>query len=896
MHRIIFKRFLNRISAQIERNALIDCKFYLFDNQTNQVVKQLSFFSKLDVIEDSKSCLNAKMENLKSTPFASQQSEIFKFHYIPPTNLFSYVLIQEPPKPFRSEMSSGDAVSQPPEKTYNDPNDAQTLKPISIESSMALDQSSIIASRYQLQSSSSPEFSTVPTQQNQTLSAASASLPIQTPSTLQRAPNSSPLPDPAPFANRHENKAPIMAASYDHLKIARHVFEILRIGMYSNFSVTSLDRELESSIRIFRATYSSAALAIAGFYFEARSQSFKCSGCSFIIEPKQWLKHFDCISPAAPIRRQWQCAINILCEHTKHDSSTCFWTQTVTRALSGTDGSAGSSSSDSDENAQTGSRSKLVLSLRDATDNYLGQNDQYNCVQSQTHMHELEFVNQFTIRLQMVKNNPQMLSNSASRISFARHEQLFSVKFYYLMPQQNTLQTQQPGQPRRPLTKSEAQALIRVVDFKRDQPQDEKQREADKHKGALQRWDSFIAVEVFKRSAESRKLAYYLCTFGFYVSSVAGSSRPLSGRNESAPELRIACTYCIRAITLRVSLENDPEWVFAHICKKHDFRSPTCPRSLGSVADDVPLKTEEKLAILSQIKSMELSSKVPIILSESQLCFTPPGLFRNVRPNDAALDNSQIAAQKPTVKQEQPDFTRNALQTFVPTAQQNTVCTLTEDASEENVDLGPLQQRVEQLPEMDTLADVNSSLHSQSDSTYSRELDEVTVMNPAHRDLLTALVGLTASISPEFANAVLREETFYKWELVGGCAKQQTACLWPHSVPQLSVERMAAAGFYYSQQQNSTGGSDRVRCFTCGVEVSNWSAIEDPVTRHVLLSPECHFLLRKVGREEVGRAYLSGAMGSTIPAVLLESIRVSGSFTRVNSEPVCNRRFYFCQF
>ena len=285
------------------------------------------------------------------------------------------------------------------------------------------------------------------------------------------------------------------------------------------------------------------------------------------------------------------------------------------------------------------------------------------------------------------------------------------------------------------------------------------------------------------------------------------------------------------------------------------------------------LKTEEKLAILSQIKSMELSSKVSILLSESQVCFTPSGLFRNVRPNEAALDNSQIAAQKPTVKQEQPDFMRNALQTFVSTAQQITVCTLIEDASEENVDLGAMQ-RVEQLPETDTLADVNSSHHLQSDSTYSRELDEATVINPAHHDLLTALVGLVAPVSPEFANALLREETFYKWELVGGCAKQQTACLWQHSVPQLSVQRMAAAGFYYSQQQNSTGGSDRVRCFTCGVEVSNWSATEDPVTRHVLLSPECHFLLRKVGREEVGRAYLSGAMVSTIPAVLLESIYI----------------------
>ncbi|KAM7000222.1 E3 ubiquitin-protein ligase XIAP [Tautogolabrus adspersus] len=53
---------------------------------------------------------------------------------------------------------------------------------------------------------------------------------------------------------------------------------------------------------------------------------------------------------------------------------------------------------------------------------------------------------------------------------------------------------------------------------------------------------------------------------------------------------------------------------------------------------------------------------------------------------------------------------------------------------------------------------------------------------------------------------------------------------------QMSVERLARAGFYF------TGQADRVRCFSCQKTVENWCREDTPVERHKEVSPTCKFL------------------------------------------------------
>ena len=50
-----------------------------------------------------------------------------------------------------------------------------------------------------------------------------------------------------------------------------------------------------------------------------------------------------------------------------------------------------------------------------------------------------------------------------------------------------------------------------------------------------------------------------------------------------------------------------------------------------------------------------------------------------------------------------------------------------------------------------------------------------------------------------------------------------------------SAEQLARVGLYYM------GMEDRVRCFSCGVELEEWGE-EDPLIRHYMTSLQCSFL------------------------------------------------------
>lgn len=59
------------------------------------------------------------------------------------------------------------------------------------------------------------------------------------------------------------------------------------------------------------------------------------------------------------------------------------------------------------------------------------------------------------------------------------------------------------------------------------------------------------------------------------------------------------------------------------------------------------------------------------------------------------------------------------------------------------------------------------------------------------------------------------------------------------SVTFLDLRTLAAAGFYY------TGKSDIVKCFECGIEISQWMEGDKPMTEHQRFSAFCRFI-RKI--------------------------------------------------
>uniref|UniRef100_A0A6V7KQN5 Uncharacterized protein n=1 Tax=Bracon brevicornis TaxID=1563983 RepID=A0A6V7KQN5_9HYME len=64
---------------------------------------------------------------------------------------------------------------------------------------------------------------------------------------------------------------------------------------------------------------------------------------------------------------------------------------------------------------------------------------------------------------------------------------------------------------------------------------------------------------------------------------------------------------------------------------------------------------------------------------------------------------------------------------------------------------------------------------------------------------------------------------------------------WPTSF--ISPERLAAAGFYY------TGEDDHVKCYECGIEIFDWDEGDDPISDHQRWRPACRFLRQNISTD-----------------------------------------------
>lgn len=75
-------------------------------------------------------------------------------------------------------------------------------------------------------------------------------------------------------------------------------------------------------------------------------------------------------------------------------------------------------------------------------------------------------------------------------------------------------------------------------------------------------------------------------------------------------------------------------------------------------------------------------------------------------------------------------------------------------------------------------------------------------------------------------------------------SRLRTFVEWPVNAA-VEPNRVAAAGFY------SVGPGLRVKCFSCGLEISSWEMGDQPLVRHGELNPYCLFIVDPEGSGNV---------------------------------------------
>lgn len=118
-----------------------------------------------------------------------------------------------------------------------------------------------------------------------------------------------------------------------------------------------------------------------------------------------------------------------------------------------------------------------------------------------------------------------------------------------------------------------------------------------------------------------------------------------------------------------------------------------------------------------------------------------------------------------------------------------------------------------------------SDAASNTTASYEEERRGCFEANPFHADIVAARAG------PEhlYRTIAHRNITFVDW---------------PGSHP-ISGRELAEAGFYY------TGHEDYVKCFECGLVLTNWREDDDPWIEHAYWMSVCDYVIRTKGREFV---------------------------------------------
>lgn len=186
-------------------------------------------------------------------------------------------------------------------------------------------------------------------------------LPEPTPNPSTPMPQPENIPHLVPIHPPPPPKPPIVTEECDGVKTAPSVFELLRMSAFDKlFSMGPAHADLVQTVRVFKATFSSVALALSGFYIDS-SLKIRCSGCrQFNMSPVDAFKPCDVYSQRC--RREWCNLLNALCHERCHGSK-CFWTQQLRIALE-TGNAAESANTNDATSSQMDYRSTLVLPLQ----------------------------------------------------------------------------------------------------------------------------------------------------------------------------------------------------------------------------------------------------------------------------------------------------------------------------------------------------------------------------------------------------------------------------------------------------------------------------------------------------------------------------------------------------
>lgn len=96
----------------------------------------------------------------------------------------------------------------------------------------------------------------------------------------------------------------------------------------------------------------------------------------------------------------------------------------------------------------------------------------------------------------------------------------------------------------------------------------------------------------------------------------------------------------------------------------------------------------------------------------------------------------------------------------------------------------------------------------------------------------------------QFLKELLKKQKVCHTEYVLNQQRLESFEHWPQALHQ-KPHQMASAGFFY------TGCGDRVVCFNCNVGIKEWLKLDEPWEEHAAFSPNCNYLLLKMGADYV---------------------------------------------
>ena len=279
---------------------------------------------------------------------------------------------------------------------------------------------------------------------------------------------------------------------------------------------------------------------------------------------------------------------------------------------------------------------------------------------------------------------------------------------------------------------------------------------------------------------------------------------------------KLRCSFCRRTIHMFTTedapyLEKDFDRRLIALLHRHAHLSATCPFTLGLNGDDKRFSVDDIARVIEPLIRMQF-----VQLAYTNLCSQPAIDSANLRIFAASII-SQFPNRLPPLDGDMSNAYNNVI-------------------AELDYELfSPLE------PEPD----------------FECEISVIDDLTP-HATPIDYLIG----VQPKYSNYKTLQSRIDSFDVD---AWRQHSISRTNS-PLLTPESFARVGFYYS------GTADNVMCFWCGLGLNHWEATDDPVNEHVRFTPQCTWLLRNLGRQQVKYIYLK-ANGNPAEPTSVQNIK-----------------------